>query len=45
MDEISVQTEEVRSRVVLHQIPCKLSLDGPARVSTFFVPEQGADGA
>jgi hypothetical protein len=29
---------------VLHHLPCTISLDGPARVNAYFVPETTAEG-
>lgn len=42
---IEVHLREGQSRAsAIHHLPCKIKHDGPAKVSTYFVPTEESDG-
>jgi hypothetical protein len=44
MEDITVSSAGAGRGAALHHLPCRIAHDGPAKVSTYFVPEAAPEG-
>lgn len=44
MEDIHILVTSPPGEAVVHHLPCKINMDGPAKISTYFVPEENKDG-
>ena len=44
MEDIHILATSTPGEAVVHHLPCKITMDGGAKVSTYFVPENNKEG-